>query len=203
MSTKDTKPDLARLLTLQQMLLTFSNIRRVVDRSDGAEAYILENDSEHSYNLAMTAWFLCQYFPELNETTVLKLALAHDLLEVHAGDTYIYGDPAHIATKKDREAKALEQLTHEWPDFPDSISYMQQYNARETAEARFVYALDKIMPIMQIYINHGHSWSNNHITVEMLHAAKKEKVALSPEIQPYYEKLHQLLLDSPDIIQQR
>lgn len=193
-------PDLNRLLELQRMLITFSNIARKVDRHDTNNGYIRENDSEHSYNLAIASWYLSSYFPNLDQSEVLKLALAHDLLEIHAGDTYIYGDPKHIAGKPKREAAALKQLEEEWPDFPDMTLYMHKYTARDTPESKFVYALDKLMPIFLIYVSDGYSWKRKKVTVSMLDTNKRTKAALSPEIMPYYEKLYQLLLESPDLI---
>ena len=194
------KPNLSRLLELQRVLIQFSNIARVVDRHDIDKNFVRENDSEHSYSLAMMAWYLSGYFAELNQNEVIKLALAHDLLEVHAGDTYIYGDSEHLASKPDREAAALTRLEKEWPDFPDITNCMHTYNARETPEAKFVYALDKLMPIFLIYVSDGYSWKQQNVTLTMLDEHKRTKAALSPEIMPYYEQLYQLLLDSPDLI---
>lgn len=194
------KPDISRLLELQRLLIQFSNIARVVDRHDAEKNYVRENDSEHSYSLAIMAWYLSRYFPELDQNEMLRLALAHDLLEIHAGDTYIYGDPEHLASKPDREAAALTQLEQEWPDFPDMTEYMHLYNARGTPEAKFVYALDKLMPVFLIYVSDGYSWKQQKVTLTMLDEHKRTKAALSSEIMPYYEQLYQLLLDSPDLI---
>jgi putative hydrolase of HD superfamily len=72
--------------------------------------YIQENDTEHSYNLAMTAWYLAAYFPELDKNKLIRYALVHDLVEIHAGDTFAFGDAKHIASKSEREAAALNQL---------------------------------------------------------------------------------------------
>jgi putative hydrolases of HD superfamily len=191
------KPDIHRLLEFQQLLLKFSQIERVVDRKQG-EAYISESDTEHSYNLALTAWYVVSYFPSLDGDLVIRLALIHDMVEIHAGDTYVYAPQAHLDTKAEREQAALEQLREEWPDFSDMTSHMTDYETRTTPEAKFVYALDKIMPIMQIYINEGYTWKREQITAERLDAIKRDKVALSPEIVPYYEQLYAILIDHPE-----
>lgn len=193
------QPDIHRLLEFQKLLLDFAHIERVLKRKHHGK-YIRENDTEHSYNLAMTAWFICEYFPELDQLTVIKTALVHDLVEVHAGDTYIYADQATLATKAEREAAALERLKEEWADFPDMLLSIENYEHRDTPEARFVYALDKLMPMMLIYGNEGKTWQEEGITVKKLHTAKQQKVAVSPEINPYYEKMYELLLASPDLI---
>jgi putative hydrolase of HD superfamily len=186
------KPDILRLLELQKLLLRFSQIQRRIDRKQD-EAYIKESDTEHSYNLAITAWYLCTYFPRLNRDKVIRFALVHDLVEIHAGDTYIYGPQEHLDSKKEREAAALRQLTADWPDFSDLTAQMEEYESHKSEEAKFIFALDKIMPIMQIYIAGGYTWRLEGVTLEKLHAAKIHKVAVSPEIKPYYDKLYELL----------
>lgn len=193
------KPDIHRLLELQKLLLAFSQVDRVLERKHRGQ-YIHENDTEHSYNLAMTAWFLAPHFPELNADLLIRYGLVHDLVEVHAGDTDVYAPDHIIATKHAREAAAAQKLREDWADFPDIHDLIERYEERADAEARFVYALDKIMPIMQIYINEGHTWKVGGITAAKLHAVKADKVALSPEIKVYYDELYTLLLASPDLI---
>lgn len=193
------KPDIHRLLELQKLLLAFSQVDRVLERKHG-EQYIHENDTEHSYNLAMTAWFLAPHFPELDANLLIRYGLVHDLVEVHAGDTDVYAPDHIIATKQAREAVAAQKLREDWADFPDIHRLIERYENRADAEARFVYALDKIMPIMQIYINEGHTWKVGGITLGKLDAVKATKVALSPEIKAYYDELYALLLASPELI---
>jgi putative hydrolase of HD superfamily len=193
------KPDIPRLFEFQQLLLEFSQIERVVHRKH-RDSYIQESDTEHSYNLAMTAWFLAPYFSHLDKDELIRFALAHDIVEVHAGDTYVFADQELIDSKPVREAAALKQLQDEWPDFPELIGTIHAYEQKSTEEAKFVYALDKIMPVFVIYMNEGHTWKLEGLTVERLHAAKKDKVKLSKDIQAYYDKLYQLLLNSPHLI---
>ncbi len=192
--------DLERLIELQRLLLSFSQVDRRVHRKHG-EDYILENDTEHSYNLAMTAWYLANWFPELKVDLILKYALVHDLVEVHAGDTYVYGTADELSSKEQREAEALKKLESDWPDFPDMHQTIHAYEKRLDAESKFVYALDKIMPIILIYIHDGYTWKKEGVTVEMLHDAKFDKISVSPEILPYFTKLHALLTQRPDLIQ--
>ncbi len=159
-----------------------------------------ENDTEHSYNLTMTAWFLTPHFPELDKDLLIRYALVHDLVEVHAGDTYIYGSNEELSTKAEREKVAAEKLHKDWPDFSEMHELIEDYEARANPEARFIYALDKIMPIMQIYIHEGYTWQKEGITAEQLHANKYDKVKLSPEVSPYYDEPYELLLAAPDFI---
>jgi putative hydrolases of HD superfamily len=193
-----TAPDIHRLLDFQRLLLKFSQIQRVVDRKQDAD-FINESDTEHSYNLALTAWYLAPHFPELSTDKLIRYSLVHDLVEIHAGDTYIYGPQEHLDTKQEREAAALKQLKEEWPDFSELIHDMEVYESREDEEAKFVYALDKIMPMMQIYINEGHTWKKEGVALSQLNNTKRTKVSVSPPIADYYEQLHTLLLGQPEL----
>ena len=193
------KADIYRLIELQQLLASFNQVDRMSHRRH-AGVFVPENDTEHSYNLAMSAWYLAQWFPELNKDRIIQYALVHDLVEGHAGDTYIYGTEAELASKEKREADALQQLEKDWTDFGEMSQTIRSYEQRGDAESKFVYALDKIMPIMLIYINDGYTWKKEGVTVDMLHKAKIGKVSLSPEILPYFNELHELLLSRPDLI---
>lgn len=129
-----------------------------------------------------------------------RYALAHDLIEVYAGDTYIYGSKELLDSKQEREEKAVQTLKSEWSDFPDLNEAIHTYELKADAESRFVYALDMLMPIMLIFVNDGYSWKKEGVTVDMLYEAKREKVRQSPEILPYFEQLHELLLSRSNLI---
>jgi putative hydrolases of HD superfamily len=195
-------PDIHRILELQELLLAFSQVDRVVHRKHGDD-FRLESDTEHSYNLALTAWYLAGFFPELDTDLVIKFALIHDLVEVHAGDTYIFADPEKLNDKHARETAALQKLKADWPDLAPLTELIEHYEKRDSKEAKFIYALDKIMPVMQIYINDGHTWGTENLTLTKLHEKKVDKVALSPEIEGYYEQLYDLLLKSPHLIKSK
>jgi len=73
--------------------------------------------------------------------------------------------------------------------------YLHQciYEKRGDEESRFVYALDKIQPVLNIYTDGGRTWREIGITIQMLIDAKKDKVALSPEVEECFEDLVSLL----------
>lgn len=185
------KPDIHRLLQFQKMLLQFRSIERKLHVPPGTDKF--ENDIEHSYNLALLGWFLGQYFPELDSNTIVRLALAHDLVEIHAGDTYSYAEEHHLNGKKDREALALQQLHDEWQDFPELFDAIEEYEACLTPEAKFVYALDKLQPALMDYLNEGRGWRELGITAQMFRKEKDKKVPVSPEINHYMDQLHVVL----------
>lgn len=189
------KPDVQRLIDLQKLMTQFAAIERRVYMPSPLDRP--ENDVEHTYTLAMAAWFLAEYFPELNRNKLVHLALAHDLLEVHAGDTFVYGEAAALASKAEREAAAVTQLKQEWTDFPGLLEAIDEYERRETAEAKFVYALDKVMVITLNMLSDGKTWHKHGVTFEQFVAEKEKKVPVSPEMYAYYTQLHDLLLTQP------
>ncbi len=180
------------LLSFARVLGELQAVERVI-RVRNSKRW--ENDVEHSYSLAMLAWYILdtEQLP-LDRDLVFRYALAHDLVEVYAGDTYLYSeDQALLASKPERERLAAERLLAEFPEVPEMHAAIRGYVTKEDAESRFVYALDKIEPILKIYLDGGRTWQEKGITLEMLYKSKKDKVTLSPEIQPYFDDLIALL----------
>jgi len=192
MSKDSRKPDLSRLLELHKLLLNFQAIERYVYGTGDRP----ENDVEHSYHLAMIAWYIVGFFPELNTDKVIKYALAHDLVEVHAGDTVVF-DSEQLASKQQREEAALKKLAKEWKDFPDMIQSLTRYEQRADEEAKFVYALDKITPLILNIVREGHSWHKHEVSFEQLHDVKKDKVKAHPTVEEYYQDIYRILVENP------
>lgn len=183
---------LEKLIKFTKLLNEFRAVERVL-RVPGQDRY--ENDTEHSYNLAMMAWYIVSSTKNnLDQDKVIRYALVHDFLEVYAGDTYIYSeDAAHLASKHEREAAAIAKLRETLTEFPDLHATIDAYEARSDAESRFVYALDKIEPVLHMYLDGGRTWKEAKIGLERVYESKKDKVSLSPEIKPYFDELMELL----------
>lgn len=191
------RPNVQRLIDLQRLMVQFSAVDRRVYMPAPLDR--VENDVEHTYTLAMAVWFLASYFPELDRDKLIRIALAHDLHEIHSGDTFVYDDAATLATKKAREAAGTAQLKLEWADFPELGDAIDEYERRESAEAKFVYALDKVMVITLNMLSDGRAWLEHGVTFTHFEDEKEKKVPVSPDIYAYYKKLHDLLLDQPHL----
>ncbi|MEK7579241.1 MAG: HD domain-containing protein [Patescibacteria group bacterium] len=160
----------------------------------------LENDAEHSYTLAMLAWYIIEKeHLSLNYEKILKYCLAHDLVEVYAGDTWTVGKvkPGHsVSTKEKREKKGQQRLRKELPSFKDLHRYIDGYKKRKDPESRFVYALDKIVPSLTISLHADKGKKTLRklgITFEMLQENKKGKVTLHPTTNTLWKSLAELL----------
>jgi putative hydrolase of HD superfamily len=139
----------------------------------------------------MVAWYIVHDQElDMDVNRVIKYALAHDLVEIYAGDTPINEqDKAYVGSKERREAEAAERIRNEFPDFTELHDLIDSYELRKDKESRFVYALDKILPPMIIYLERGHSWKKNKMTLEMVSDHKKDKVVVSPEVKALYDEL--------------
>ncbi len=183
---------LQKLLEFSKMLNELQAVERVI-RVPGSERW--ENDVEHSYSLAMLAWYIIETEKlALDRGKVFQYALAHDLVEVYAGDTYLFSaDKKFLASKPERERLAAERLAVEFPEVPEMHAAIRGYVTKEDPESRFVYALDKIEPLIKLYLDGGRTWKEKGVTLEMAYESKKDKVALSPEIKKYFDEFMELL----------
>lgn len=182
------------LLKFVELTQDFKAVRRkVVLAKEGRE----ENDAEHSYQLAMIAWYIISTKSlDLDIGKCLKYALVHDLVEVYAGDTpsFVHRKYAEARSKKhEREQRAIQKLLFEFPEIEEMHELIRVYELKEDEESKFVYALDKILPIMNIYLDKGHSWKMHSITLEDLVEDKSKKVDVSPEIRKYFDLLMEVL----------
>lgn len=190
------QPTIERVAQLQQLIADFACVYRVPQLADKKRA---ENDVEHSYGLALTAWFLAKHIaPELDQGKILKYALTHDLVELYAGDTFVFGDEAELESKPAREDEAIKQLAQEWSDFPEMSVFAQNYKEKMNEEAKFVYAVDKLLPVLMVNIGERNAfWSRHKVTREMQMQEKESKVKVSRYVGPYYAKLRDWM-SNPD-----
>jgi len=157
-----------------------------------------ENDAEHQYQLAMTAWYVIvtEKLP-LDVDKVLKYALVHDMVEVYAGDAHFYGDRTG---KEEREKVALSRLQEEFAEIPEWFDLIESYEHKVDKESIFIYALDKLLPAINIYFDRGRTWREQRISLDMVITKKTEKMSCSPEVMDYFNQLIVLLKkDAPDL----
>lgn len=176
-----------RLADLQQMIADFAKIERVPQLADNRRP---ENDVEHSFGLALTCWYLQpKIAPELNLLKILQYALAHDIVELHAGDTYVF-DTESLKTKDARETAALDKLKEEWPDFDDLTNFAHGYMEKTNDEARFVKAVDKLLPVFMFELtpDPASAWKKRGIGIDM-ERENKRSIHVSEIMSPYYDLL--------------
>jgi 5'-deoxynucleotidase YfbR-like HD superfamily hydrolase len=159
-----------------------------------------ENDSEHMYQLALVSWFLLENNKlKLDKYRVLGMALTQDITEVYSGDTNAHASAAERKAHKQRERTATEKLRLQWPTFTSLHALLAEYQGRKTPESQFVYALDKLLPIINIYLYEGRSWKAQDIDYEEIVRNKAGKIVISPEVDKYYQEFLKILRDKPEL----
>ena len=178
------------LLKFVELTQSFKGIRRkIILAKEGRE----ENDAEHSYQLALVAWYLIRTKElSLNIDLAIRYALVHDLVEIYAGDTPAgmhKGFEKERETKHERELQAIRELQNNFPEFLEMHELIAAYETRRDEESRFVYALDKVLPILNIYLDKGHSWKLHGISLQDLISNKSDKVNVSPDVKKYFDEI--------------
>ena len=135
-----------------------------------------ENDAEHSWHLALMAVLLAEYAnePDMDLLKVVKMLLIHDVVEIDAGDAYVY-DAEAKAAQHAKEIKAADRIFNLLPanQAAEYRGLWDEFDAGETAEAKFATALDRLHPMLMNYNSEGRSWKEHSITASMV----KEKNA--------------------------
>lgn len=130
-----------------------------------------ENDAEHAWHMAIMAYLLKEYSNEkVDIGRVMIMCLIHDVVEIDAGDTYAF-DAEGMKTRKAREDAAKERIYSLLPD--DQKEELQkifdEYEECETAEAKFVRAMDNLQPLLLNNSNHGSDWKEHQVTAEQVY----------------------------------
>lgn len=134
------------LFSLQKMVVDLA----LIDRNHYlASTERRENDIEHSLSVAVLCWFIHdKYDIDLDIGKILKYAIAHDFVELYAGDINAFADKAARKNKVELEKDSLKKMSSEFKDFPDMIEIMEAYENKADEEALFVWTVDKMQALI-------------------------------------------------------
>lgn len=157
--------DFDRLRRQIEFLVEIDKLKSIVRQTLITDGSRQEDSAEHSWHLAVMAMILSEYATEgIDLLRVLKMVLAHDLVEIDAGDTYCYDEDANH-DKLQREQKAAERIFGLLPE--DQAAELRvlwdEFEARETAEAKFAAALDRLQPLLNNYRTRGQMWRKHGV----------------------------------------
>jgi putative hydrolase of HD superfamily len=149
-----------------------------------------ENDAEHSWHLAVMAMLLSEYAiqPGLDVGRVMRMVLVHDLVEIDAGDMLIY-DTVGRAGQVQRERAAADRIFAILPadQAADLRGLWEEYEARQSPEARFAGALDRLQPLMHNYCTEGAAWREHGVTADQVVARNRHIAEAAPRLWEYAE----------------
>jgi putative hydrolase of HD superfamily len=127
-----------------------------------------ENDAEHSWHLAMMVMVLAEYANEpVNVLRVLKMVLIHDIVEIDAGDIFLY-DTIQNHTNTDAEFVAAQRIFGFLPEeqCKDFTELWMEFEEGESADAKFAKVIDRLEPVLQNISNNGGTWTEYNVSFE-------------------------------------
>ncbi|HPL09873.1 MAG TPA: HD domain-containing protein [Smithellaceae bacterium] len=139
-----------------------------------------ESVAEHILRTVFIGYALCKLNPSLNELRVLKMCILHDLPEARTGDMN-YVNKKYVEVN---EAKAVRELTEGLFFGGDIRQAIDEFNARETPEAKTARDADQIALILQLkeYGDLGNKYSDEWIRYALQRLATEEGKKLADRI---------------------
>ncbi|HCG8130376.1 TPA: HD domain-containing protein [Vibrio parahaemolyticus] len=160
---------MVRLEKQLALLIELDKLKSVLRRTrvKSAEGR-LENSGEHSWHVALMAVLMEEHAnAPVDICRVMKMLLIHDVVEIDAGDTFVY-DTAASKEQAEKEIKAAERLFGMLPidQGQELLALWQEFEAAQSDDAKYAKALDRLIPMLLNYHTNGQSWKENSVTRE-------------------------------------
>ena len=181
--------------------LEIDKVKNVFRQTYLADGNRKENDAEHSWHMAIMAFLLKEYAQEeVDIMRVVLMVLIHDLVEIDAGDTYAY-DLDGLQTKREREVKAAERIFGLLPkDQEEQFRELwDEFEAYESAEAKYAHMLDNFQPLMLNDALDGKSWKEHKVKKSQIYSRNAKTMEGSEKIWEYMKDLVQKNIDRGNI----
>lgn len=170
-------------------IIEIDKIKYITRRTKLFDSDRHENDAEHSWHLAMMAIILSEHANEqIDILKVIKMVLIHDIVEIDAGDTFIY-DTNKNHTNTDAELKAAKRIFGILPQeqAEELINLWQEFEDGKTSEAKFARTMDRLEPLLQNASNNGGTWAEYDVRYDKVYSKKNIIKDASTSIWKYVE----------------
>jgi putative hydrolases of HD superfamily len=99
---------------------------------------------------------------------VVQMLLIHDLVEIDAGDTFVYASAAEVASQQQSEEAAAQRIFGMLPIDQSARlrALWDEFEAKESPESRFAKAVDRLQPMLLNLASGGGSWERHGITAD-------------------------------------
>lgn len=183
--------NLERVRKQMEFLVEIDKLKSIYRRAVLMNRSRNENDAEHSWHLAVMAMVLLEHANEsVDVLRVLKMLLVHDIVEIDAGDVSAY-DVAGQADKQERELAAAKRIFGLLPEEQreELFELWLEFEERESAEAQFAAALDRLAPLLHNYQTEGQTWKEHGITLDMVMARNSQIAQGSETLWAYAQEI--------------
>ena len=150
-----------------------------------------ENDAEHSWHLAMMTIVLAEHSDKpIDVLKVLKMVLIHDIVEIDAGDIFLY-DTSKNHNNTEQEQLAAKRIFGLLPaeQAEEFITIWEEFEEGITDEAKFAKSMDRFEPLLQNTSNNGGTWAEFNVPYQKVYDKKKAIKEGSTSIWNYAEHL--------------
>jgi putative hydrolases of HD superfamily len=130
-----------------------------------------ENSAEHSWHLAMMALALADHAPAGTDLArVISMVLVHDIVEVDAGDLFLYADRSAHERQEIAERAAADRIFAILPAEQGAAmrQLWDEFTERKTADAKFARALDRLQPMLENVAVGGGTWQRHGVTADQV-----------------------------------
>jgi putative hydrolase of HD superfamily len=184
--------DLSRIEQQLAFIQEADSLKRVERKSFVSGTRRLENSAEHSWHVALMGWLLCEHAPPtVNPDRVVRMLLVHDLVEIDAGDTLLYAEAEAQRLQRERELRAAERLFGLLPGEQGAAlrALWDEFEARETPDAKFACAIDRLQPLILNVMSEGAAWRRYGIVASDVYEKNRHIAEASPELWAVAEQL--------------
>ena len=155
-----------------QFILALDALKKVDRRNFNLDNSRRENTAEHSWQIVVLAQILLPYAKQKEQIDllrVIRMLSIHDVVEIEAGDTFIFDESA-MTGKYERELQAAKNtfgILNE-PLSSDFLNLWIEFEAEETPDAIFACAVDRIMPYLLNVYGSAQSWTEADVNVNQV-----------------------------------
>ena len=182
---------MVRLQRQMEFLLELDKLKTVFRRNYLADGSRTENDAEHSWYFAVAALVLAEHAKEpIDVSRVVRMGLVHDVVEIDAGDTFIY-DEAAKQGQAEREQRAADRLFGLLPkdQARDLLALWREFEEGTTPESRYARAIDRIVAVILNYASQGKTWKQHRVSKQQILAINERIAAGSPALWSHVREL--------------
>jgi putative hydrolase of HD superfamily len=180
-----------RLAHQLAFVLEIDRLKGVLRRTLLCDRSRNENSAEHSWHIALMAVLLAEHAAApVDVARVVEMLLVHDVVEIDAGDTYVYDLEAN-RDKEEREQRAAERLFGLLPaDQAAAVRALwDEFEARATPEARFAHAVDRLQPLLHNFATEGAAWRQHGVRSEQVVSHNRHMAEGAPGLWDHARRL--------------
>ena len=152
-----------------QFILALDALKKVDRRNFNLDDSRRENTAEHSWQIVVFAQVLLPYAKDKDQIDllrVIRMLSIHDVVEIEAGDTFIFDESA-MTGKYERELQAAKNIFGilNNPLSSEFLNLWIEFEAEGTPDAIFACAVDRIMPFLLNVYGSAESWTEAGVKV--------------------------------------